>query len=133
MPHHQKRSFLEGSIGAALARLAFPIMLGNLLQTGYQLTDAFWVGRLGAAAVDGHTFDAILAQIDNTMLGFDPSHEVQRFLTPTRVEVFAAASVCSMICGYVRQKKLSPARRHGLKILSADQPFDAFSALFRRH
>jgi putative MATE family efflux protein len=51
MPHHQKRSFLEGSIGAALARLAFPIMLGNLLQTGYQLTDAFWVGRLGAAAV----------------------------------------------------------------------------------
>jgi len=26
-------------------------MLGNLLQTGYQLTDAFWVGRLGAAAV----------------------------------------------------------------------------------
>lgn len=26
-------------------------MLGNVLQTGYQLTDAFWVGRLGAAAV----------------------------------------------------------------------------------
>ncbi|MGI4941970.1 MAG: MATE family efflux transporter, partial [Janthinobacterium lividum] len=28
-----------------------PIVLANLLQTGYQLTDAFWVGRLGAAAV----------------------------------------------------------------------------------
>src|SRR5262249_51527729 len=27
------------------------IILGNVLQTGYQLTDAFWVGRLGAAAV----------------------------------------------------------------------------------
>ncbi len=27
------------------------MMLGNLFQTGYQLTDAFWVGRLGAAAV----------------------------------------------------------------------------------
>lgn len=26
-------------------------MLANLLQTGYQLTDAFWVGRLGASAV----------------------------------------------------------------------------------
>ena len=25
--------------------------MGNVLQTGYQLTDAFWVGRLGAAAV----------------------------------------------------------------------------------
>jgi putative MATE family efflux protein len=31
--------------------LAVPIILGNVLQTGYQLTDAFWVGRLGAAAV----------------------------------------------------------------------------------
>jgi putative MATE family efflux protein len=50
MPRNQ-RSFLEGSIVAALARLALPMMLGNLLQTGYQLTDAFWVGRLGAAAV----------------------------------------------------------------------------------
>lgn len=35
----------------ALARFAIPIILGNVLQTGYQLTDAFWVGRLGAAAV----------------------------------------------------------------------------------
>jgi Na+-driven multidrug efflux pump len=32
-------------------RLAVPNILGNLLQTGYQLTDAFWVGRLVAAAV----------------------------------------------------------------------------------
>jgi putative MATE family efflux protein len=50
MPRNQ-HSFVEGSIGTALARLALPMMLGNLLQTGYQLTDAFWVGRLGAAAV----------------------------------------------------------------------------------
>ena len=35
----------------ALLRLAFPIVIANLLQTGYQVTDAFWVGRLGAAAV----------------------------------------------------------------------------------
>ncbi|WP_088342589.1 MULTISPECIES: MATE family efflux transporter [Rhodomicrobium] len=47
----RQQLFLEGPIGAALIRLAVPIMLGNLLQTGYQLTDAFWVGRLGAAAV----------------------------------------------------------------------------------
>jgi putative MATE family efflux protein len=42
---------LEGPIAPALIRLAIPIILGNALQTGYQLTDAFWVGRLGAAAV----------------------------------------------------------------------------------
>jgi putative MATE family efflux protein len=43
--------FLEGPIARALLTLAGPIILGNVLQTGYQLTDAFWVGRLGAAAV----------------------------------------------------------------------------------
>lgn len=45
------RLFTEGPIGPALVRFAIPVMLGNLLQTGYQLTDAFWVGRLGASAV----------------------------------------------------------------------------------
>lgn len=43
--------FLEGPIARALVTLAVPIILTNILQTGYQLTDAFWVGRLGAAAV----------------------------------------------------------------------------------
>jgi len=47
----RQKLFLEGPIGGALLRLAVPIILGNVLQTGYQLTDAFWVGRLGGAAV----------------------------------------------------------------------------------
>ncbi len=34
----------------ALLKLAVPIVIGNLLQTMYQLTDTFWVGRLGNAA-----------------------------------------------------------------------------------
>jgi putative MATE family efflux protein len=51
MPDDRQKLFLKGPIGKALVRLAIPITLGNLLQTGYQLTDAFWVGRLGAAAV----------------------------------------------------------------------------------
>jgi putative MATE family efflux protein len=47
----RRRLFLEGSIPRALWSLAVPIILGNVIQTGYQLTDAFWVGRLGASAV----------------------------------------------------------------------------------
>lgn len=46
-----RKIILEGSVGRALLALSMPIILGNLLQTGYQLTDAFWVGRLGAPAV----------------------------------------------------------------------------------
>jgi putative MATE family efflux protein len=47
----RQKLFLEGPIGKALFTLAVPIMLGQILQTGYNLTDAFWVGRLGASAV----------------------------------------------------------------------------------
>jgi Na+-driven multidrug efflux pump len=46
-----RKVILHGPIGRALCAPSMPIILGNLLQTGYQLTDAFWVGRLGASAV----------------------------------------------------------------------------------
>jgi len=51
MASDRQKLFLDGPIGRALVVLAVPIILGNILQTGYQLTDAFWVGRLGASAV----------------------------------------------------------------------------------
>ncbi|WP_096086151.1 MATE family efflux transporter [Agaribacterium haliotis] len=43
--------FLNGSIGKALYSLALPIIAANILQSCYQFTDAFWVGRLGSSAV----------------------------------------------------------------------------------
>jgi putative MATE family efflux protein len=44
-------ALLEGPIVPSLLKLAVPIVLANVLQSAYQLTDAFWVGRLGGAAV----------------------------------------------------------------------------------
>ncbi len=44
-------ALLEGPIFSSLLRLAIPIILATILQSAYQLTDAFWVGRLGAQAV----------------------------------------------------------------------------------
>jgi putative MATE family efflux protein len=46
-----KNALLEGPIISSLLRLAVPIVLANILQAGYQIIDAFWVGRLGEAAV----------------------------------------------------------------------------------
>lgn len=43
--------FLEGPILKSLLALAVPIVVANILQAAYQLIDAFWVGRLGGAAV----------------------------------------------------------------------------------
>jgi putative MATE family efflux protein len=42
---------LQGSIVRSLFLLAVPIAGANILQVAYQIVDAFWVGRLGAAAV----------------------------------------------------------------------------------
>ncbi|WP_456295384.1 MATE family efflux transporter [Vibrio sp. AK197] len=49
MPSRQK--LLEAPIHRALLSLAIPIVIGQILQSTYQLTDAFWVGRLGAHQV----------------------------------------------------------------------------------
>ena len=46
-----KNKFLEGPILRSLLALAVPIVAANALQSAYQLIDAFWVGRLGGAAV----------------------------------------------------------------------------------
>ncbi|WP_254769490.1 MATE family efflux transporter [Salinilacihabitans rarus] len=40
-----------GAIPPNLLRLAWPLVLGNLLQTVYNLADMFWVGRVSAEAV----------------------------------------------------------------------------------
>ena len=40
-----------GSITPKLFHLAWPLVVGNLLQTAYNLADMFWVGRVGAESV----------------------------------------------------------------------------------
>ncbi len=41
----------SGAITPRLAQLAWPLVLGNLLQTFYTLADIFWVGRVSSDAV----------------------------------------------------------------------------------
>jgi len=46
-----KINLTEGSILKSLIALSVPIVFANMLQTAYQLTDTFWVGRLGTSAI----------------------------------------------------------------------------------
>jgi len=41
----------EGPIFKSLLALSLPIIGANILHSAYQLTDAFWVGRLGASSI----------------------------------------------------------------------------------
>lgn len=47
----KRLSLTEGPILKALFTLSIPIVFSNLLQSAYQITDTFWVGRLSAEAV----------------------------------------------------------------------------------
>ncbi|MDD3050016.1 MAG: MATE family efflux transporter [Candidatus Cloacimonetes bacterium] len=54
----------EGSVLKNLVILSLPIMLSNFIQTFYNLTDAFWLGKLGeqakdAVSVAGMTFPLV--------------------------------------------------------------------------
>ncbi|MGM0932396.1 MAG: MATE family efflux transporter [Bacteroidota bacterium] len=51
MAKKKQVKFTEGKILHNLVRLAWPIILANILQTAYQLIDTFWLGRIGADAV----------------------------------------------------------------------------------
>jgi putative MATE family efflux protein len=52
----QSRRFTQGSIVWPLLALAGPLTVTQLLQVAYNLTDTFWVGRLGADAVSALSF-----------------------------------------------------------------------------
>lgn len=47
----QRPNLTEGPIVRSLLTISIPIVLSNLLQSAYQITDTFWVGRLSAQAV----------------------------------------------------------------------------------
>jgi putative MATE family efflux protein len=44
-------NLLEGSLIRGIIKLGYPIALGSLVQTLYNLADAFWLGKLGRAAL----------------------------------------------------------------------------------
>jgi putative MATE family efflux protein len=47
----KKNNLTEGSVLRSLVTLSVPIIIAQLLHAAYQLTDTFWVGRLGADAI----------------------------------------------------------------------------------
>ncbi|MFH1957325.1 MAG: MATE family efflux transporter [bacterium] len=51
-----QHSLTEGSILKAIFRISWPVAMANILQTVYNLTDIFWVGRVGQEAVAAVSF-----------------------------------------------------------------------------
>jgi len=51
LTQRDRKILTEGSIIKTLISLSIPLILTNILQTAYNLTDTFWVGRLGKVPV----------------------------------------------------------------------------------
>lgn len=63
----EQKSLLKGNVFGTLISLAIPIMLTNLLQTCYNLTDTFWLGKLGAEHMAAIT---LVSPIQNVITNF---------------------------------------------------------------
>ncbi|MCP4864560.1 MAG: MATE family efflux transporter [Alteromonas sp.] len=118
---------LTGPIHKALLSLAIPIVISQLLQSAYQLTDAFWVGRLGPAEVAAVSISmpvtflviaigAGLAMAGATLaaqyMGAGRKEEVDKVSAQTLLMVLVVSTVLGT-CGYL----LSP---HFLTLLKVE-------------
>ncbi|UYO99276.1 MATE family efflux transporter [Oceanotoga sp. DSM 15011] len=57
MDYEKKRDMiLHGDIKKALLKMAIPLLLSNLSQTLYNLTDTYWVGKIGSLEVAAASF-----------------------------------------------------------------------------
>jgi len=48
---HETKNIIQGNLKKVILKLSWPMMISNLLQATYNITDTFWVGRLGSYAI----------------------------------------------------------------------------------
>jgi putative MATE family efflux protein len=51
MPRQNNINLLKGNLIRSIIRLGYPMALGSLVQTLYNMADAYWLGKLGRAAL----------------------------------------------------------------------------------
>ncbi|MBN2899274.1 MAG: MATE family efflux transporter [Clostridia bacterium] len=72
MEKELSRDLLEGDVTQKLLKLSVPTMLGFLFQSGYEIIDMIWIGRISSNAIAGVTiFISIFWMVDvlNTIIG----------------------------------------------------------------
>jgi putative MATE family efflux protein len=72
MENELSRDLLEGNVTQKLLKLSVPTMLGFLFQSGYEIIDMIWIGKISSNAIAGVTiFISIFWLVDvlNTIIG----------------------------------------------------------------
>ena len=63
-----KRELLQGSIARNVWALATPMMLGNMLQTAFNVVDMIWVGKLGGTAIAAVAMSGSILMVIMTLI-----------------------------------------------------------------
>ncbi len=110
---------LNGNIFKALMSLAVPVMINSFLQTMYNLTDTFWLGRLGTDELGAIN---LVSPVQSIVVNFGSgitvagSVLIARYVGGKKVEeakkmanqIFACAMIFSVVCATILAL-LSPA------------------------
>ncbi len=62
-----RRQVLEGSLLRAMMIIAVPVVINSLIQTGYNLTDTYWLGRVGT---DSLAAINLVSPVQNIVVNF---------------------------------------------------------------
>ena len=62
-----REQILEGSLIRAMLVIAVPVVINSMIQTGYNLTDTFWLGRVGTDALAAIN---LVTPIQNIVINF---------------------------------------------------------------
>lgn len=68
LSNRHKLDLTEGNIIKNIWVLAFPMMLGNILQTAFNVVDMIWVGRLGPEAIASVAMGGVVLMVIMTLI-----------------------------------------------------------------
>ena len=63
----KREMILNGNLVKAILTLAIPVMLNSFIQSMYNLTDTFWLGKIGTASQAAIT---LVSPVQNILINF---------------------------------------------------------------
>ena len=95
----KRKLILEGNLIQAILMLAIPVMLNSFIQSMYNLTDTFWLGKIGTASQAAIT---LVSPVQNILINFGAgittagSILISQYLGARRSSDLAC--ICSNMC-----------------------------------
>ena len=71
----KRKLILEGNLVHAVLMLAIPVMINSFIQSMYNLTDTFWLGKIGT---DSQAAITLVSPVQNILINFGMGITISR-------------------------------------------------------